>query len=389
MDRLPQSRAGVMVDEARHKRADGWASPLARAPVAPGVRALQARRRTLLRRICTRVAAIPAGARYAAAIVLIVHLIVATWIVPQPQPGRILAAKVEALTTDARPELIIAGDSRAACHVVPAVLADELGMPVDAIANIARPVCGPAAVLAGFRAYRARFADHPILVLSAAPWCVNDRPAYLTQAINDETLWSASLLERFRLVSVRRALNATMLPEKALLGRFSDRPARVQVAERGYYPLDAKLDSRAETHLEQVKRTEDFWYVGAKPEGIRWRILEESLRGLLAEGARVVLLDPPSHPALVDAIAKSAHGPVADEYRSALHVMAQRLDVPILSYELDDFARAVHPDEIYADYGHLNRAGAELLSRRLAADLRRMMAQHAVTPPAPDDLPTR
>ena len=158
----------------------------------------------------------PIGGAYAVAFILIAHAAVSLVLVPDPIADQPLRRKILALTERSRPWMIIAGDSRAQVHVRPDVLAESFGWPESAIVNIGMPVCEVSSVLAAYREFSDRFAHNPIMLVSTSIFGVNDG-AREEHFIHDETVWSLSVVQRFRLLPPGRALLATFLPERGLL----------------------------------------------------------------------------------------------------------------------------------------------------------------------------
>ena len=316
-------------------------------------------------------------------IVVSVHLFVSRLIVPYPIAREPLRRKVIALTALDRPSVIVAGDSRAQVHIRPDVVAQQLGWPKNEVTNIGLFLCEPSAVSAAYREFAHRFADSPIMLLSVSVYSVNDG---ITDAryINDETLRSVGVWDRFQLVPVQRALAATFLPEKDAWRLLTDKAhERAQpVPQRGFlgkpaYESDGFSDEVVARQGSELTRC---WFARPRIQGIRWRQFEADLRTLRERGVQVVVLDSPVHPAFSKSLADDSLRQVHSRFHRQLAVLCGTMNVPILQYTSDDFP-GYHPDDIFFNLTHLNRRGATLLSEMVGRDLRRLLGRGIIQAP--------
>jgi len=86
-------------------------------------------------------------------------------------------------------------------------------------------------------------------------------------------------------------------------------------------------------------------------------------------GVRVVLLDTPDHPSMLQRLSDTPEGDNYRLFRRTLTQVAGKLDLPLLRYRTEDLG-AADPDELFNDGVHLNDRGAALLTldRVAAAD---------------------
>ena len=319
----------------------------------------------------TRIRRAPAGALIALACVAGIHLLVSRVLVPRPVARDFVRHKVMALTATGRARVVIAGDSRAERHIVPDVIAGQLGLPTADVINIARPACESSGVLAIHREFADRFCPSPIMLISVSMFSVNDREnedVYL----NDAVLWSVGPVDRFRLVRPQRALLATFLPERALYRQIRDRlrPPRDSVPERGFRGF------YAEPPREVFEGLARYWALHrddpAEIAGVRWRQFRRDLESLEAAGVQFVLLDSPEWPRFLRMVAGCRQGEVKAEFSRRLADLCREMDVPLLSYDTTCFDVA-DPGCYFRDSMHLNAAGARVFSEIVGRDLQRLV----------------
>ncbi|MCH9035464.1 MAG: hypothetical protein IID42_13335 [Planctomycetes bacterium] len=334
----------------------------------------------------------PIGGAYAVAFILIAHTTVSLVLVPDPIADQPLRRKVLALTERHRPRMIIAGDSRAQLHVRPDVLAESFGWPDSAVVNIGMPLCEVSAVLAVYREFSDRFAHNPIMVVSISLFGVNDG-ARKKHFIHDETVWSLSVFQRFRLLPPGRAFLATFLPERGLVrqlvrGRHIDE--NTVVPEFGFVGKSGGGAVRFshDSVRSQMIDVQQGWFGEAQIDGIRWKRFVSDLESLIDEGVQLVLLDSPVHPAFWEAIRETPQFEVYRRYQKKIRDVGQRLRIPVLQYSSTSFGDA-DPNAMFYDITHLSRLGATRLSDRLARDLRKLVVAGALTAPADAHLAVR
>jgi len=313
---------------------------------------------------------VPRGAVAAVLIVGLTHALVARFVYPDPLPRRDVRRKLIALTGEISPKLIIAGDSRAECGLVPAIVAERMGVNTRAAINMAAPACDLPGVLAGFREFRERLDARPIVVISVSVVDLNDRVD--ERLIGDETLWSLSLGERIALVSPKRALLATFLPEREFVRRRLLEPmllgneARLNVAEQGYRGEESRHVYPPEKLARELEGLDRAWYNGADFAGARWRLFCESVQAMVDDGAQVVLLDPPAHPDFVAGIAGTRMGSADRLFHRQLAEFCHVQGIPLLRYSAEDLCRGEacvsDPGSSFVSLMHLNRAGAGRVS---------------------------
>lgn len=353
--------------------------------VAPRVQRLAElrKRRTASRR--------PSGALVAVLIVVGLHLAATLWAYPHPAPRRDLRRKLAALNAGPAPSVILAGDSRIECGLLPERMAARMGLPRAGAINMGSPACDAPAVLAGYRAFRDRFADHPVVVVGISLLGVNDRAD--AGMVGDETLWSLGLADRLRLVEPERALLSLALPEREFVTRHLTEPLLLSreplaVAEQGYRGSSKRRYYSAEELEHDVALLERKWFNEPVLDGIRWRITCAAVLELRAEGAQVVVLDSPLHPDLLRAVTGTRMEQPERQFHEQLRAFCREKNIPLLRYSAEalcpDGECAADPGSSFVGLVHLNRAGAERLSDHVADDLHALLAAGTLRLPADD-----
>ncbi|MCP4590301.1 MAG: hypothetical protein GY842_06135 [bacterium] len=331
------------------------------------------------------------GAVAGAVLVVLVHVLASTWIVPRPIAREALRNKIVALTRSSRPAILIAGDSRAERQIIPEVVAEGLSWSPDAVVNVASGACESSAVVASFREFTDRFAPTPIMVISVSIFSVNDSANQPT-SLSNEVLWTLGFVDRLRLVSLPRALQATFYPEREIYRRVLVRPELSgcpDVPERGFYGVasDQCVTSTPEEIAKSVDYLDRMWFNHAVLDGVRWRQLELDLGELGDLGVQVVVLDAPAHPAFGEAIAGTRMAVSDACFHRRLADLCNRFGVPLLHYDAQ-WCGQHDPDVLFYDILHLNRRGAELLSGRVGRDLRTLIDEGALHLPKSGDTST-
>ncbi|MCH8147023.1 MAG: hypothetical protein IH987_03395 [Planctomycetes bacterium] len=326
------------------------------------------------------------------AFVLIAHAAFSLLLAPDPIADQPLRRKVLALTEPYRPRMIIAGDSRAELHVRPDVLAESLGWPASAVVNIGMPLCEVSAVLAAYREFSDRFSPHPIMVVSVSVFSVNDG-AITEHYIHDETVWSLSVVERFRLLPPSRAFLATFLPERGLVrqlvrGRhIHEDTVMPEFGFVGKSGGDANRFSHDAVRA-QMSDVQRGWFGEAQIDAIRWKRFVSDIESLIDESVQLVLLDSPVHPAFWEAIAETPQLYVYQRFREKIRDVGRRLHIPVLQYSHTSLGDA-DPDAMFYDVTHLSRLGAGRFSEQLARDLRKLVVAGILEAPGDAHLAAR
>jgi len=316
------------------------------------------------------------GGAYAIVLLVVIRLVMDCVVFPHPPAREILRHKTRMLTAGSRPDVIIAGDSRALRHVDPEALAHEMGLAVDRVVNVAGSGCGPACALANFREFAEDFGERPVMILSVSFYAVNDN----AQLVEDELLWSLGWSQRRQLTSLPDSLLSVFLPERTLGKRlwrrcFAQRPA-AECEQRGFeaLPISKQLRSDPAEEHRRLQRLTERWYGDPQIDGVRWRRLEADLLILKDLDVQVVLLNSPLLPQLLE----HPEGTHIARWEAAMHfkltALSRKMDIPYYRYTAALFGDR-DPAEVFSDEHHLNRVGASILTRRLGADLRTLVAQ--------------
>ncbi|MCG3130296.1 MAG: hypothetical protein FLDDKLPJ_01050 [Phycisphaerae bacterium] len=329
----------------------------------------------------------PRAVVLAGALTIVLHL-VAVRLLPHPLPRPLLAQKAERLLTHGDVRLLVLGDSRGTYDLAPVIIADALGVPSAAAANLAGDHCDVPAALALYRDVQPRLSAPPTILLSISFWSVNDANP---DPLGDELLASLNFAERQNLVGLRRAVLTPFLTERSLVERWTlplRKPLPPEVlGEAGFVPLDPSFNgatsaARIEKELARLMRT---WFNAPCVDGVRWSRTAADVRTLRTTGAPLAIVDAPLHPALLDRLEAEGLMSALDAFRARIDALGEELGLPVLRYDAADLD-AHDPAPLFFDLLHLNADGARRFSRIVGDDLRRLRdAGLLAAPPAPPD----
>lgn len=296
-----------------------------------------------------------------------------------------LARKVIALTRNAKPSVVIAGDSRALGGLNPTALARALDVPWAETISIAQSESEPAAFRAAFETYRDRFAPQPVFILNLTATSVDDsRTAFLGMESIQRMSWS----QRIRNLGLTDALASLTLPERSLwekLLRHTVAPIPAP-AEQGFSNSSSPTgitNWSAATRTQRARAVIENWFSDAMIDGYRWELMKQDLTALKASNAQPVVVAMPLHPRLLAELATAEDGSIEVRLRRKLDRLCRKLQIPYLDYAVSDLPGIV-PDRAFKDMIHLTRQGAEVLTVRLAGDLQELDRQGRIVLP---DLP--
>jgi hypothetical protein len=213
------------------------------------------------------------------------------------------------------------------------------------------------------------------------------------QDLNGNSPWAADVTDRVRhspmvLAEARRGLKGEVLAfllDHSALFRYRLVLYRLLLAdptigqepyvyfdERGYHPLTRNL---AEVPPEQrgqfYNRAGVFNY---STRGLQLDALRQLIERAQVEEIQLILVNMP----LADDYYGNFDTPQADYdlYWQALTAVAHEYNLPLIDLERDETA-VQFTDEHFADFNHLNKSGAEKLSRTLAAHYQVLLLQSA------------
>ncbi|MHC4441290.1 MAG: hypothetical protein ACYTA5_01730 [Planctomycetota bacterium] len=320
---------------------------------------------------------LPWGAIIACSLLAAIHMVMSVWIFPHPVARSKLRYKVMALIAEERPVLIVAGDSRAEQQIVPAVMAQSLGLPVKKIINTATSAGDSSSVLAICQEFAERFESNPIMLISVSLFSVNDganAPDYL----GDEVLWPLSLSDRLQIVPLRQAITSEFLPEIQLYRQINDyfhppTPSRKIMPTQGFFNQYSNHINLSPSHMNRViEHGRKYWFSNPRIDGVRWQKLKKDLLSLRNLGIQPVILDTAEHPAFLAEIANTPMGQLNQQFHTQLSNLCQKMNIPLLRYQADVFA-GHDVNELFYDILHVNCKGAEILSEIVARDIQRLI----------------
>ena len=376
MTLAPTSRSSTSSSSSVLERKRPYVAETPRA-AEPGTEAVGVNRTPRLALLSAR---LPWGAMLAIGLIAVLHGIAAYWLVPNPVAPRELRDRVVALTRNTRPSVIIAGDSRALRHIDPAVLEVHAGLKPTTAVNVGARGCETTTVMAVYREFHHRFAQRPIMLLSASTWLFNDRASGRAFFPSDATLWNMSFPDRLRVTTPGCAVRATFLPEITLWRRITEQPESPKdpPRHRGFLSVNRCYRLLPAQRAEEIAKNRAVLFTDARTNGALWRQFRRSVRELRAMGVQVVIFESPIHPDLLAALQGAGEAETARELRGRLAEFAASLAIPILRYDAGRLA-GDDADELFTDLAHLNRTGAAQLSAWVGRDLRRLIDEGVLT----------
>jgi hypothetical protein len=197
-----------------------------------------------------------------------------------------LEGKWAALVNDAT-EVIIAGDSRAELHVIPAIVEAQTGWRTVNVASTAQDLI----TLSNAVTRHGLPPAARVLIIGTSVFQVNDG-AIAGGYISTATLLNMTSWERARIYADRLGS-----PWSPLAFRFVEEPPAMippaQLDAQGFAAVDGQLSLL----LPKVLLDRHPWYRNVALRGARWRIFQDALDRLAATGLRIYLMLPPTSPA--------------------------------------------------------------------------------------------
>ena len=336
-------------------------------------------RTDLLRKLQDVVRQLPSGAVYGCLFVVFIHAFFSLMVFPHPVAREDLRRKVRTLTEFARPRLLFAGDSRAECTIDPIALAKAMNLEDGVVVNIAVQAGNSSMAVAAIREFGDRFSPNPIVVVSISPHNVSSQ-SELNENYNAEFFWSIGLVARFRELSVKDAIRSTFAPERRWWARldrhFHKHEPDAPFNSAGYRALDGPPEEQpGDGYPETIARLNRWQcFTVGDESSTPWRRLRADLKELRDFGAQVVVFDAPDHPGFLARLSGTPEGENYAQFRVTLASLCRKLDIPLLRYSAADLGDA-DPDGLFWDGVHVNHIGAELLSKRVALDIKQLVTR--------------
>ena len=276
-----------------------------------------------------------------------------------------LERKICTLITHAesKPELIVAGDSRAERQVIPAQLGEALGVKAVNIAFTASDL--PLTFSALVR--HAVLENQPTLVISTTFFQVNDG-ALDNDSISAPMMFRIDWIDQFKLF--RSSLPELVYRKWGIYVAWlkGNEPCKSKVVpEGGFYGVQGQLGAIAEVDLNRYELAHP-WYRDLSFPGIKWKAFCSALSDLASTGATVVLYNPPAAPLWPR---HTQGGTIDRAERAFTHGLQQEAtrypNVHVIDFYGDP--PALLTDEHYYDIQHVNRQGAAIFTDELARRL--------------------
>lgn len=252
-------------------------------------------------------------------------------------------------------DAVIFGSSRAIHHYDPKIVSDTLGMSCY---NCGEDGMGVFLMYARYKAIRQRYIPQLVIyeVLPEFDLLLEEdnlkylkflRPYTNVPAV-DSIAHCISPVERFKLMSEMYRYNSVFLD--IVSQRYSG--ASGDASDYTYSPLDGKMD------YEPPKLSQDrvFTY-----DSLKLNCIEGLITNCMADGTQLVLTASP------------IYKPESDADFNPIKELCSMYQIPFINYYCDkDFC---DNPEYFADGGHLNRSGAELLTSIMACEIKQILRQ--------------
>jgi len=273
-----------------------------------------------------------------------------------------LEQKICALIThaDPKPELMIAGDSRAERQVIPVQLGAALGMKAVNVAFASSDL--PLVFNALVR--HAALVDRPMVVISTTFFQVNDG-AIDHDSISMPMLLRMDWIDQFKLF--RKALPELIYRKAAMYATWIKACKRCKpkaIPEAGFYGVQRQLGAIDEVDLDRYAFAHP-WYQAMSFPGIKWKAFCEAMSDLASSNATIVLYNPPASPLWLH----HTQGSAIDRMERAFSYMLQQEAMRYANVHVIDFygdPPASLTNAHYYDIQHVNRQGAIIFTDELA-----------------------
>jgi hypothetical protein len=264
---------------------------------------------------------------------------------------------------EGKSRVLIMGSSRMRDGVVPAVLAQELRLSEEQVTNVSYAAGTVYDLLLMLRRKPSVMDGVEVVIVDAEPWSLNDLTALSRRT---HFLRYATLTERFayRTGNMRDTVEAVgsfvwpYLVDRRSLMQWLGGPAAhgVRPAPRyGERPAQYSPLAAAQEHMSEFSfsnRMAEMW--------------QEAAAALNRRGVRMLVVQPPANTIYITWI-KQHQGGAYLRYRTFI----QGLSAPGVLVRLYEMPSELGmQDDVFADYGHFTREGAERFSRHLAGLVR-------------------
>jgi hypothetical protein len=299
-----------------------------------------------------------------------------------------------ALDADGSAEILVAGDSRARYNIDPSVLERETGLRSVNIGNVL-PLGGDLSTLVKvLRRNPAALAGHPVLIASVTLEGINDM-GYANAAVTDLFEWTPRDHLRAALRHRQRYLiyfTHVFLPSIKTLLIHKWKGEMFRCGQGVYIPPGLLRDKGFEGQTGR-KSSQDLWaWPRAEADylidGGRRRSFEAALRWLsTCPAGRVVVVNGPMDTAWL----RATDGPVPlaalERFQGILADAAKRYPGMTFLDWYPDGVPGLEAEAHFNDQLHLNREGAEILTRHLAQSLGNASARSSPNCPRYPRLP--
>ncbi|MCB9427108.1 MAG: hypothetical protein H6584_08820 [Flavobacteriales bacterium] len=268
--------------------------------------------------------------------------------------------------------IIVAGDSRAERQLIPKIIKTHTG--INSI-NVAVSAGDLALTVPALSAY----SDSDVFVISASSWQINDGAidhGYLSY----KCFQQIGLVDKIKLyrndtkelLNMYAGLFTYVLRHLFLDSNYSYDEEVIK--EEGFMGIQSvlKVNMKEVTHLIGSHS----WYKNINSKGCRFQVLIESLNRLDEKGSLVFIYQPPVSPIWKEQTKNTEIGMFEKEYSKKLDSLCAKSD-NIIFYDFYSTDISQLKNEMYYDYQHLNRKGAEVFSKLISEKIKLDMAKYS------------
>ena len=254
--------------------------------------------------------------------------------------------------SELKSDAVILGSSRAIHHYDPKIMSDSLGMSCY---NCGEDGMGVFLMYARYKAIRQRYIPRLVIYEILPEYDLlleKDNLRYLkflrpytTVPAVDSIVHNISPVERYKLMSEMFRYNSVFLD--IISQRYSKAPKKA--CDYTYSPLDGKMN------YEPPKSSNDQ----VLTDSLKLFCLEKLITNGLSDGTRLVFTASP------------IYKPVSDVAFTPLKELCSNYQIPFINYYCNK--DLCDNPAYFADGGHLNRSGAELVTSIIASDIKKIL----------------
>lgn len=259
-----------------------------------------------------------------------------------------------------KPSIFFAGDSRAQRQLIPKIAAKKLFLNQQFIANIAID-SGDSVMLEYLIKKFPEIFKNSIVIFSISPNQVNDDS-------KDQGYFTNSMISKLSF----KEKTALLLPEyqetlisyyKGAIKNFMPKNRNKFVDTYGFHPTKNIYIHDSQNIIDVSKHP---WYKNWNPQGIKYKLTQQSLSYIKQHVKHLVLFTGPYAPSYWSAISTEQKS-VEKSFQNIVDHLSKKLDVPYIHYNY--FSHNLNNQD-FSDMAHLNEEGAKKFTSQLIEDFK-------------------